>query len=173
MQTPVDYTVALDARPPREVVIAIARDLQGKYNPVTLGMFTHVSMKPPVLAISINQANYSLQAIRHAREFVIALPAAAQCPAAALFGQKSGRDTDKFALSDVKTVRATKIDCLLLDDAVCNFECKLVAETVIGSHVVLFGEVLASHLHAEPLPPRLYIVALNHAMGALKTDCIK
>ena len=56
----VSYEEAFEARPPREVVIAIARNAGGKCNPITLGMFTHVSNKPPVLAVAINKVQYSI-----------------------------------------------------------------------------------------------------------------
>ena len=48
MQKSVPYSKAFAARPPREVVIGIAKDVQGKYNPIALGMFTHVANEPPV-----------------------------------------------------------------------------------------------------------------------------
>jgi flavin reductase (DIM6/NTAB) family NADH-FMN oxidoreductase RutF len=166
MQNPVPYAKAFAARPPREVVIGIAKDVQGKYNPITLGMFTHVAIKPPVLAVSIAKEQYSLQAFRLAKEFVIALPAVAQAEETMLYGTKSGRDCDKLALAAAKVQKATKIDCVLLSEAAANYECKLIAETAVGGHVVVFGEVVAAHL-AEEQPPRLYVLGPGYRMGAL------
>ena len=166
MQTPVPYAKAFAARPPREVVIGIAKDVQGKYNPITLGMFTHVASSPPVLAVSIAKEQYSLEAFRLTRAFVIALPSAAQADETMLYGTKSGRDCDKLALAGAKVQMATKIDCVLLSDASANYECKLIAETAIGDHVIVFGEVVASHVAQPPLP-RLYIIGPGYKMGGL------
>ena len=166
MQKPVAYSKAFAARPPREVVIGIAKDVQGKYNPITLGMFSHVANAPPVLAVSIAKEQYSLQAFRLSKEFVVALPSAAQAEEAMLYGTKSGRDCDKLALAGAKTMPATTIDCVLLADAAANYECRLIAETAVGNHVVLFGEVLAAHV-ADPPVRRLYILGPGYRMGPL------
>jgi flavin reductase (DIM6/NTAB) family NADH-FMN oxidoreductase RutF len=135
MQTPVAYSKAFAARPPREVVIGIAKDVQGKYNPIALGMFTHVAGKPPVLAVSIGKEQYSLQAFRLAKEFVIALPAETQAEETMVYGTKSGRDCDKLTLAGAKTLKATQIDCVLLEEAAANYECKLIAETAVGEGI--------------------------------------
>ena len=166
IQKPVPYSQAFTTRPPREVVIAIVKDPQGKYNPITLGMFTHVSFQPPIVAIAIHVANYSLEAIWGAREFVIALPSVGQKREAEVWGAKSGRDCDKLALTETKVVPATKIDSVLLPEAAANFECKLVGEMAAGTHFVLLGEVVASHV-AEPAVARLYILGPGQAMGEL------
>ncbi|MCL2639545.1 MAG: flavin reductase family protein, partial [Phycisphaerales bacterium] len=162
-QIPVLYMQAFAARPPREVVIAITKDPQGKYNPITLGMFTHVSFDPPIIVIAINLENYSLEAIRHAREFTIALPSVAHAHEASVWGTRSGRDCDKLTLTATKTIPATKIDSVLLPDAAANFECKLIAEAPAGAgpHVVLFAEVIASHIATTPVD-RLYILGPGH-----------
>ncbi len=166
MQKPVPYSKAFAARPPREVVIGIAKDMQGKYNPITLGMFAHVANEPPVLAVSIAKEQYSLGAFRLTKEFVIALPSESQVEETMLYGTKSGRDCDKLALAGAKTMPATKIDCVLLVDAAANYECRRIAETAVGDHVVLFGEVLAAHI-ADPAVRRLYILGPGYRMGPL------
>jgi flavin reductase (DIM6/NTAB) family NADH-FMN oxidoreductase RutF len=166
MQRPVPYAKAFAVRPPREVVIGIAKDVQGKYNPITLGMFTHVAGNPPVLAVSIAKEQYSLEAFRLAREFVIVLPAESQAQETMLYGTKSGRDCDKLALSAAKTQPASQIDCVLLTEAAANYECRLIAETAVCDHVVLFGEVVAAHV-ADPPVRRLYILGPGYRMGPL------
>ena len=166
MQKPVPYAKAFAQRPPREVVIGIAKDVQGKYNPITLGMFTHVAISPPVLAVSIAKEQYSLQAFRLSKEFVIALPAESQAEETMLYGTKHGRDCDKLALAAAKTSPATRIDCVLLADAAANYECRLIAEMPVGGHVVLFGEVLAAHVAERPVR-RLYILGPGYGMGPL------
>lgn len=166
MQKTVPYAKAFAARSPREVVIGIAKDAQGKHNPITLGMFTHVAIDPPILAVSIAKQQYSLEAFRLSKEFVIALPSESQADEAMLYGTKSGRDCDKLALAGAKTLPATQIDSVLLADAAANYECRLIAEVAVGGHVVLFGEVVAAHVAQEPVP-RLYIIGPGYKMGPL------
>ena len=166
MQKQVPYDQGIDRLCPRELVIGIARDQQGKYNPIALGWMMNTSHKPPMMAISIGKTRYSLDAIRTAGEFVIALPSADQADQTMLYGTKTGRDVDKLALSGEKTQPAEKIDCVLLADAVANFECKLVGELETGDHVIFVGQVVCSHVNEEPRG-RLYILGPNHGLGGL------
>ena len=84
-----------------------------------------------------------------------------------LFGTKSGRDTDKLAEAGTKTRPAVEIDCVLLDDAVANFECRLAGELETGDHVIFVGQVVCSHVNERPLN-RLYTIGPRYdKMGGL------
>jgi len=164
MQKEAPYGEAIVLKYPEQVVIAIARDPQGKYNPITLGWTMITSGKPPMMAIGVGKPRYSAEAIRHAGEFVIAFPSEHQEAETMLFGTKSGRDTDKLAESGAATQPATKIDGVLLSDAVANFECRLVGEMETGDHILFVGEVVCSHVNEKPLT-RLYTVGAGYQMG--------
>ncbi len=164
MQQQVDYSPAAASKYPEQIVIGIARDSQGKHNPITLGWTMIVSHEPPMMAVAIGKTRYSLETFRHAGEFVIAFPSEHQQDEAMLFGTKSGRDMDKLAAAGSFIVPTRKIDSVLLADAVANFECKLVAELETGDHVVFVGEVVCSHLNDESLN-RLYTVGEGYRMA--------
>lgn len=166
MQRQVDYTRAIASKYPEQIVIGIARDSQGKHNPITLGWTTIVSHDPPMMAVAIGKTRHSLKAFRHAREFVIAFPSEHQVGETMLFGTKSGRDVDKLAKAGCPTARACKIASVLLTEAVANFECKLVSELETGDHVVFVGEVVCSHLNDEPLN-RLYTVGEGFVLAGV------
>jgi flavin reductase (DIM6/NTAB) family NADH-FMN oxidoreductase RutF len=83
-----------------------------------------------------------------------------------LFGTRSGRDCDKFAQAGTKLQPAGAIDCVLMADAVANFECRLVGEMTTGDHVLFVGEVVRSHVHETDLA-RLYTVGAGYKMGGL------
>ncbi len=166
MQKSVDYSEAIALKYPEQVVIAIAKDPQGKYNPITLGWTMIVSQDPPMMAVAIGETRYSLEAFRHAGEFVIAFPSEHQEKETMLFGTRSGRDMDKIAEAGCKVTPADNIDCVIMTDAVANFECRLVSETKTGDHVVFAGEIVRSHVNEQTLN-RLYTVAAGHKMGGL------
>ena len=166
MQIETSYEKAAARRHPEQMVIAIAKDQQGKYNPITLGMLMTPSIRPPIFAVSIGRNQYSVGAFRRSREFVIALPSEAQHDETLLYGTKSGRTMDKLAAAGAKTQPAEVIDGVLLSDAVANYECRLIAEFETGDHIVFLGEVVATHVNETP-QPRLYIVGPGHAMGGL------
>lgn len=164
MQKQVDYSEAVKTKYPEQVVIAIAKDKDGKANPITLGWTMIVSGTPPMMAIAVASAHYSIECIRHSKCFTIAFPSAEMADAALFFGSKSGRDFDKLANSDCKTEPAKEIDSVLLTDAVANFECTLESEATAGDHIIFVGKVVAAHTNTES-KKRLYSIAPGHKLG--------
>ena len=165
MQKQVEYQDAIKTKYPEQVVIAIAKDKNGKANPVTLGWTMIVSGTPPMMAIAVAKKHYSIETITHSKSFTIAFPSSQMGDAALFFGSKSGRDTDKFAEFDCKTEPAKAIDSLLLADAVANFECTLESQMPAGDHIIFVGKVVSSHTNTEP-KKRLYTIGPGHKLGS-------
>jgi flavin reductase (DIM6/NTAB) family NADH-FMN oxidoreductase RutF len=166
MQKQVKYEQAIKTKYPEQVVIAIAKDKKGKANPVTLGWTMIASYEPPMMAIAVAKTHYSIKTIRHSKCFTIAFPSSQMADAALFFGSKSGRDTDKFAEFDCKTLPAKKINSVLLADAVANFECTLQSQMPAGDHIIFVGKVVASHINTKP-KKRLYTVGPGHKLGSV------
>jgi flavin reductase (DIM6/NTAB) family NADH-FMN oxidoreductase RutF len=164
MQKTVEYEQAIKTKYPEQVVIAIAKDKNGKPNPVTLGWTMIVSGNPPMMAIAVAAKHYSIETIRHSKCFCLAYPSSQMAEAALFFGSRSGRDVDKLAEFDCKTEPAQEIDSVLLTDAVANFECTLESEAVAGDHIIFVGKIVCSHSNTEP-KNRLYTVAPGHKLG--------
>jgi flavin reductase (DIM6/NTAB) family NADH-FMN oxidoreductase RutF len=167
MQKEVKYADAIVTKYPEQVVIAIAKEKDGTYNPITLGWMMNTSIKPPMMAISVGVTRHSFKVIRKAKEFVIAFPNEEQGPESVFYGTKSGRDLDKIKTFGGITEPAKKIDCMLLSDAVANFECKLKGELITGDHVIFTGEVVASHINTQP-KKRVYTKGPGYEMGGVK-----
>ena len=123
------------------------------------------SGKPPMMAIAVASTHYSIEAIQHSKCFTVAFPSSEMGEAALFFGSNSGRDIDKLANFDCKTEPAEKIDSVILNDAVANFECELESETIAGDHIIFVGKVVCSHINTEP-KKRLYTVGSGHNLGA-------
>lgn len=166
MQKQVEYEETAKTKYPVQVVIAIARDKNAKANPITIGCTTVVSIKPPMMSISVGNSQYSMETIRHSKCFTIAFPSLEMAELALFFGSKSGRDTDKFAESDCRTTAAKEIDSILLDEATANFECVLESETLTGDCTTFVGRIVASHINTEKTQ-RLYAIAPGHKMGPI------
>ncbi|HUU18271.1 MAG TPA: flavin reductase family protein [Sedimentisphaerales bacterium] len=166
MQKQVEYSDAIKTKYPEQVVIAVAKDKNGKANPVTLGWTMIVSGSPPMMAIAVAKKHYSIEAITHSKCFTIAFPSSEMSEAALFFGSKSGRDTDKFAEFDCKTEPAKSIDSLLLADAVANFECTLESQIPAGDHIIFVGKIVCSHINTGP-KKRLYTIGPGHKLGSV------
>ncbi|MHC4213087.1 MAG: flavin reductase family protein [Planctomycetota bacterium] len=164
MQNQVEFPEAVKTKYPEPIVIVIAKDKNGKANPVTLGWAMFASGKPLMMAVGIASKHYSIEAIGHSKSFTIAFPSADQADAALFFGSRSGREHDKFAEFDCKTEPAKEIDSVLLSDAVANFECTLESETIAGDHTIFIGKIVAAHKNPEQ-KKRLYSIATGHKLG--------
>jgi len=150
---------------PSEVVVAIAKDNLGKHNPITLGWSMFTSHNPPMMAISVGLQRHSLEAIRQSGEFVVAFTSVAMAEDTLHFGTYSGRDEDKLAVRGTKTQPATKIDSVLLTDAVANFECVVEGELLTNDHVIFAGRIVAWHENEDPDVQRLYNVGKKILRG--------
>lgn len=166
-QKQVDYGTAIKTKFPEQVVIALAKDEKGVVNPVTIGWAMITSGTPPMMAIAVATGHYSVGAIRHSRELVIAFPSEDMVEEALFYGTHSGRDTEKLKAHPCATQPASVVDGLLLADAVANFECKLVSELETGDHIVFVGEVVASHV-SEEHKQRLYTVGPGYKMSGVR-----
>jgi flavin reductase (DIM6/NTAB) family NADH-FMN oxidoreductase RutF len=164
MQKQVEYSEAVRTKYPEQVVIAIARDKNGKANPITLGWTMFASGNPLMMAIAVAAGHYTVKAIEHSKCFTLVYPSAEMADDALFFGSRSGRDTDKLAESRCPTEPARQIDSLLLSDAVANFECVEESRVQAGDHIIYIGRVVAAHVNTEP-KKRLYTVAPGHKLG--------
>jgi flavin reductase (DIM6/NTAB) family NADH-FMN oxidoreductase RutF len=165
-----DYTKVISRKYPEQVVIAIVKDGDGKYNPITLGWTMITSHKPPMMAFAVAPHRHSRKAIEESKEFVIAFPSSLMAEATLFYGTKSGRDVDKLKEHPIATEPATEIDSLLFTDAVANFECKLESQLETGDHILYVGRIVASHMNTDASLKRIYTVAPGHKLGGVNPD---
>ena len=167
MQKKADYEQAIKTKYPEQIVFAVVKDHADKPNPVTIGWTMVASGTPPMLAIALTPKRYSTAAIRAKKCFTVAYPNEDMAELALYFGTHSGSDCDKFAETGCKFSPAEKIDSVIIDDAVANFECTLESELTTGDHIIFVGRVVACHVNTEP-KGRLYSVATNRVLGGVR-----
>jgi flavin reductase (DIM6/NTAB) family NADH-FMN oxidoreductase RutF len=167
MQKQTSFEQTSRTKYPEQVVIVIAKDKNGKANPVTLGWTMFASYDPPMMAIGVYKGHYTVKCIRHSKCFTLVYPSFDMAKAALFFGSHSGKDTDKLAEFTCKTASAKKIDSVLLTDAVANFECRLVRQVPTGDHITFVGQVVCSHINSKR-KRRLYSLGSGHKLGAVR-----
>jgi flavin reductase (DIM6/NTAB) family NADH-FMN oxidoreductase RutF len=168
MQVEIPFDEAIVKKYPEQVAIVLAREKNGRVNPITIGWIMLTSHVPPMMAFSVGLTRYSLEVLREAGECVIAFPSEQQAVEAFLFGTKSGRNVDKLAESGIAVSPAKKVDSVLLDDAVANFECRITGLFPTGDHVIFAAEIVASHVNPDA-PGRLFTVAKGYKMSGITT----
>jgi flavin reductase (DIM6/NTAB) family NADH-FMN oxidoreductase RutF len=142
---------AMQTKQYSQIAVVLARDKNGKDNPITVGWYMTTSFHPPMLAISIGKTRYSCEVIRQAQEFVVALMGRDRHEDSMYFGTHSGRNVDKLKERQALTQPAGKINCVLLADANANFECRLAGELETGDHWIFSGEIVAAHVNTKLL----------------------
>lgn len=167
MQVELPFQQATLRQHPEPLSLVIVKDEQGKCNPMPLGWVMMASREPAYMALAVAHTRYTCEQIRRAKEFVICWPPSTMGHELFYYGTNSGRDVDKFAETPVRTQPATKINCVLLTDAVANFECRLIGEYPSGDHVIFVGEVLASHANQDESARRLYSIAQGESGGVV------
>lgn len=130
---------------PRAIVLVTTVDENGKPNIVPVTFHTPVSHKPPLVAIALDRASYSLKSIKKTKEFVINIPPRKLRRHAMYCGYSSGRNVDKFERTKLTPEPAKKAKPPVIGECIAHLECKLVDQLETGDKTLLLGEIIASY----------------------------
>ena len=110
-----------------------------------------LTSSPAQLAISCHKKNESTSIIQQSGIFSISiLKKELNVKLIGDFGFMSGSDLDKF--KDVETTSSKAGTPIVLNDSVAWFDCKVVKEVDLGTHILIIGEVLESELLLDEDP---------------------
>ncbi len=126
---------------PAKVVVAIVKDENGKFNPITLEWYMKTSIKPPMFAISIGHSRYSYECLQQNRYFNLCFPSKEMIETTMLWGTKSGRDIDKLKVAGHDWFAGRLSKYPIIKDAKATFECQVVTQVRSGDHTIFVGEV--------------------------------
>ena len=135
---------------PTGVGIVTTFGVAGQVHGMTCSSICSVSVDPPTLLICLRDGSPTLAAMLSSETFAVNLLHEDGKPAAELFA--SG-DPDRF---DQLTWRTGISGPHLIDAAHAIADCRLVRHERIGSHIVLFGEVVNVSEPAGSSRPLLY-----------------
>ncbi|OQY09045.1 MAG: flavin oxidoreductase, partial [Marinitoga sp. 4572_148] len=107
------------------VASIVTMNSNGKLNGITVAWITRVSIKPPMIAISIGKQRYSYELLENTDRFGVCILSKNQKDLASFFGRKSGRNTDKFENAEYEL---TENGIPKIKDIVAFFECKIVSK---------------------------------------------
>jgi len=153
---------------PRPVVLICSVDKDGKPNVMACSWIMPVSEEPPMIALSLWRRGYTHQLIEAAKEFTVNIPSADLVKAVWIAGTRSGRRTDKFAVSGLKTQPAKKVSVPIIEQCIGHLECKLVDYVKAGECNVYIAEVVAAYADEELLTNNVWSDRANvllHAGG--------
>jgi flavin reductase (DIM6/NTAB) family NADH-FMN oxidoreductase RutF len=127
---------------PTPVFVIGTYDGEGKPNMMTAAWGGICSSRPPSVAVSLRSATYSHGNIVAREAFTINIPSTNYVVEADYAGIASGRDVDKFAVTDLTPVRSELVDAPLVAEFPMVLECKLLQIVDVGLHTLFVGEIL-------------------------------
>src|SRR5688500_10643558 len=134
---------------PTGVAIVTTLDADGHPRGLTTNDVCAVSADPPMLLVCVDRTSRTLEALRHARRFVVNFMSDGRADLCALFASKAD---DKFA--SVAWEPGLGGVPLLLEDALAIAECRTEQEVESGDHLILTGVVETGR---APAPDRVPI----------------
>lgn len=117
-----------------------------KANVLTVAWTGILNTKPPKTYISIRPERWSYPMIKESGEFVINLTTTELVKAADFCGVRSGKDIDKFAVMGLKTLKATEVNCPMLEQSPVSIECKVTNCVSLGSHDMFMADIVAVNI---------------------------
>lgn len=101
-----------------------------------------ICTNPAMLSISVRPERYSYDLIKSNMQFTVNLTTAAMARATDLCGVRSGRDCDKWQLSDLHRYAGAGVECPAVLESPVSIECRVKSILPLGSHHLFIAEVV-------------------------------
>jgi flavin reductase (DIM6/NTAB) family NADH-FMN oxidoreductase RutF len=157
---------------PERVALVSSVDGAGKANLIAVGWATRANMAPPVIAIGLGKKSHSCANITATEQFVFAVPGADLAADVLYCGTHSGREVDKFAVTQLTSTAASQVQPPLVTECLSNLECRVIATQDIGDHRMFFGEVVAVWASERQEQRPLLLVGEGASYEVVKADDI-
>ncbi|NLI16161.1 MAG: flavin reductase family protein [candidate division Zixibacteria bacterium] len=124
-----------------------------KINPniITVAWIGVACSEPPMIAVGIRENLYSFGLIKQSGEFVVNITGADIVREVDYCGVNSGKDVDKFKMTGLTPMEASKVKPPLIKECPINLECQVRRTLELGSHHLFIGEVVATHIDEDKL----------------------
>ena len=129
-------------------VVTVGRG--GVENGLTVSWASPVSFEPLQMIIAVDSRHYSNEFLESTKSFVINVLKKGQEKIAGHFASQSFSDAGKL---DTVETRESKTGGAILTQALCYFDCEVVARHTHGDHNIYIGQVVAAEIlgDGEPL----------------------
>ena len=127
------------------------QDTEGNANIITIAWLIPVSQYPPLVVMSIRPTHFSYALISSTNEFAINIPPKEIAADVLFCGRNSGRDVDKFDVTDLTPVTAQLISVPIIKECSAHLECKVKHDIEAGDHRLLIADVLVAYTRADIL----------------------
>jgi flavin reductase (DIM6/NTAB) family NADH-FMN oxidoreductase RutF len=136
---------------PYNTSLVTCGDDGGQVNIIAIAWLVPLSVRPPLVGMSIRPTRHSYQLIRETGEFVVNVAPYEIAQQVLFCGRRSGRDVDKFAATGLTPGPAQIVRPPVIEECVAHLECRAVQDVQAGDHRFVMGQVLAAYAHPDVL----------------------
>lgn len=135
------------------VCLITTEDASGERTGMTATAVCSVSAEPPTLLCCVNRQSISHVTILRAGVFGVNVLALEDRPLADLFARPVTPADEKFSLG---LWRRLQTGAPILESALAGFDCRVAQSVDVGTHGIIFGEVVDVQLRSVAAKPLLY-----------------
>jgi flavin reductase (DIM6/NTAB) family NADH-FMN oxidoreductase RutF len=158
----------------------VGADVDGKPDFAAVAWAGVAASTPPAVAIALQHPRYSLKGIRRNLSFSVNIPSRELVKETDYCGLISGKKTDKVADCNFKVFYGKTPGAPLIEQCPINLECQVRHILNMGSHALVIGEVVETHVsedcltEGEPditkVKPFIFVPGKYHAIGDAFAD---
>ncbi len=127
-------------------VALITSAYEGKVGIMPASWVMPVSLKPPMLAVSVTPSTFTHELMEKSSQFAVNVPTAKLARMVKLCGSTSSKDVDKFKTAGLHPLPALKISAPLVEECIGHLECVVVERHKAGDHTLFIAEVRAAQV---------------------------
>ena len=124
--------------------VLVGAVVDGKANFMTAAWCSIACLKPPAISVAVNTARHTLKGIKQNGAFSINVSSAEMVKKVDYCGIYSGSKRDKSTVFRIFFGQFQTVP--LIEECPINLECKLIHSLNIGSHDLIVGEILETHI---------------------------
>ena len=148
-------------------VVLLATARAGRANVMTMSWHMMMEFTPPLIGCVVSNGDYSFNALRAAKECVIAIPGVELAETVVGIGNCSGRDVDKFERFGLTAKPAREVKAPLIAECFANLECKVVDTRLVNRYCFFVLEVVKAWRKPSRTAPK---TIHHHGFGKFVVD---
>lgn len=145
-KNPINHKKALYLLHPYNTMLISSRGKDNSINIMAVAWIIPVSVKPPLLTMSIRPERYSYELIRKSKEFVVNVPTYQLVEKVLFCGRRTGREHDKFRELNLTPTQAKIVKAPIIKECLGHIECKVKEIIKRGDHNLVFGKIVAAYV---------------------------
>jgi len=127
----------------------VGADVEGKPNFMAVAWGGIANGRPPMLTVALQHHRFTYKGIKANSTFSVNIPSQAQVTEYDYCGLVSGAKADKNAVCGFKIFYGQTANAPLIEQCPVNLECRLVHILNLGSHALVVGEIMQTHVSTD------------------------